>query len=83
MAELIQIFVRILLFNCLQTQLEEPDILLEVFYPDGMDTVTGSLDDLEDIKSQSELKFNKNIKLKLNNETNRSVNNGAGKIKSS
>lgn len=63
--------------------MEEPDILLEVFYPDGMDTVTGTLDDLEDIKSQSELKFNKNIKLKLNNETNRSVNNGAQQIKSS
>lgn len=75
-----QNFIQMFMFLPIQqVQLEEPDILLETFYPDGIDSMTHTLDDLKDIKSTSELKFNKNPALKLDSELNQSVNSPARK----
>lgn len=56
-----------------QKQSEEKDVLLDFYYPDGMGSVKHTLDDLEDIKSVSELKYNKNPSLKLNTESKETV----------
>lgn len=57
-----------------QKQSEEEDVLLEFYYPDGMGSVKHTLDELEDINSASELKYNKNPSLKLNMESKETVN---------
>lgn len=58
-----------------QVQLSENDILLNKFYPDGMGSMKHTLDDLTDIQSESELKFNKNATLKLPSDQKTSQKN--------
>lgn len=61
---------------------EEPDIIIEQYYPGGRDSMEHSLDKLEDIQSVSELKYNKNYlpksfisKSNTNANVNVNVNN--------
>lgn len=55
-----------------QKQAEEHDIILTTYYPDGRDSMSHTLDILEDLKDENELKFNKKniVKLKTANSAN-------------
>lgn len=61
--------------HILQTHLEQEDLIITHYYPDGKDSMSHTLDVLDDLKSPSDLEFNtKNIvKLKTPIE-NSSVN---------
>lgn len=50
--------------------MEDSDIILDKYYRDGIDSMSHTLDVLEDLKDQSELKFDRNniVKIKLNSE---------------
>lgn len=48
------------------------DIIIDNYYRDGIDSMAHTLDGLEDLKDESELKFNQNniFKMKWNSERN-------------